>query len=161
MAIRIELLTGRHDRTKFDCGEPALNDWLARTARQQQEKNYARTRVVVDEESPTTILGYYSLVAHAIDTSRNQLPIAKKLPNRLACMRLARLAVDKNAQGRGIAKLMLVDAIARTRTTIEQAAGIGLAVDALNESAGAFYRAFGFEAFQDDSLRLFLRVDWP
>ena len=49
MAIRIELLTGQHDRTTFECGEPSLNEWLARMALQQQDKNYARTRVIVEE----------------------------------------------------------------------------------------------------------------
>jgi GNAT superfamily N-acetyltransferase len=159
VAIRIELLTGLHSRTTFECGEPSLNDWLARMALQQQEKNYARTRVVVDEVRPAQVLGYYSLLAHEIDTG--QVPSARKLPRRLACVLLGRLAVDRNAQGRGLGRLMLLDAIARTRTTIEEAAGIGLVVDALNERAAAFYRGFGFDAFKDDPLRLFLRVDWP
>lgn len=159
MAIRIELLTGHHDRTTFECGEPSLNDWLARMALQQQEKNIARTRVVVDESAPAQILGYYCLLAHEIDTS--QVPSARKLPRRLACVLLGRLAVDHSAQGRGIGQLMLLDAIARTRATIEEAAGIGLVVDALHERAADFYRNFGFERFRDDPLRLFLRVDWP
>jgi ribosomal protein S18 acetylase RimI-like enzyme len=72
-----------------------------------------------------------------------------------------RLAVDIREQGRGIGRLLLLDAIARTRTTIKEGAGIGLVVDALHERAAGFYRSFGFEAFKDDLLRLFLRVDWP
>ena len=159
MAIQIELLTGQHNRTRFECGESSLNDWLARMALQQQEKNFARTRVIVDAGLPTQILGYYTLLAHEIDTG--QVPSTRKLPRRLACVLLGRLAVDQNAQGRGIGRLMLLDAIARTRATIEEAAGIGLVVDALHDRAAAFYRSFGFEAFKDDPHRLFLRVDWP
>lgn len=159
MAIRIELLTGQHNRTTFECGESSLNDWLARMALQQQEKNFARTRVLVDDAAPAQILGYYALLAHEIDTG--QVPSARKLPRRLACVLLGRLAVDRNAQGRGFGRLMLLDAIARTRATIEEAAGIGLVVDALHDRAAAFYRSFGFEAFKDDPHRLFLRVDWP
>ncbi len=159
MAIRIELLTGQHSRTTFECGEPSLNEWLARMALQQQEKNYARTRVIVDETAPAQILGYYTLLAHEIDTG--QVPSARKLPRRLACVLLGRLAVDRSAQGRGLGRVMLIDAIARTRATIEEAAGIGLIVDALHDRAAAFYRGFGFEAFKDDPLRLFLRVNWP
>jgi len=159
VAIRIELLSGQHNRTTFECGEPTLNDWLARMALQQQEKNYARTRVIVDEAAPTEILGYYTLRAHELDTG--QVPSSRKLPRRLICVLLGRLAVDSGAQGRGLGRLMLLDAIARTRATIEEAAGIGLVVDALHEKAAAFYRGFGFEAFKDDPLRLFLRVDWP
>lgn len=159
MAIRIELLTGQHNRTTFECGESSLNDWLARMALQQQEKNYARTRVIVDEAAPTQVLGYYTLLALEVDTG--QVPSARRLPRRLACVLLGRLAVDRSAQGRGLGKLMLLDAIARTRATIEEAAGIGLVVDALHDRAAAFYRGFGFEAFKDDPHRLFLRVDWP
>jgi GNAT superfamily N-acetyltransferase len=128
-------------------------------ALQQQEKNYARTRVIVDEAAPTQVLGYYTLLALEVDTG--QVPSARRLPRRLACVLLGRLAVDRSAQGRGLGKLMLLDAIARTRATIEEAAGIGLVVDALHDRAAAFYRGFGFEAFKDDPHRLFLRVDWP
>jgi GNAT superfamily N-acetyltransferase len=159
VAIRIELLTGGHDRAKFDCGEPSLNDWFARMALQQQEKNYARTRVVVDEQGPARVLGYYCLLAHEIDTTH--LPGKRKLPQRLSCVLLGRLAVDRSMQGNGFGELMLMDAIARTRTTIAEAAGVGLVVDALHERAAAFYRAYGFVPFKDDPLRLFLRVDWP
>jgi GNAT superfamily N-acetyltransferase len=128
-------------------------------ALQQQEKNYTRTRVVVDEAASSQLLGYYSLLAHEIDTG--QVPISRKLPRRLACVLLGRLAVDRIAQRRGLGQLMLADAIARTRSTIEEVAGIGLVVDALHERAADFYRSFGFEAFKDDPLRLFLRIDWP
>jgi GNAT superfamily N-acetyltransferase len=157
--IQIELLSGHHDRRTFECGEPSLNGWLARMALQQQTKNYARTRVVVAAAAPTRILGYYTLLAHEIDTS--QVPNTRKLPQRLACVLLGRLAVDQSTQGQGLGRLMLLDAIARTRTTIGETAGIGLLVDALNDRAAAFYHGFGFEAFKDDPHRLFLRVDWP
>ncbi len=159
MATRIELLNGRHDRKTFECGEPSLDDWLARMALQQQGKNHARTRVLVDEATPTRILGYYTLIPHVIDTG--QLPGTVKVPRRLGCVLLGRLAVDREAQGRGLGRWMLVDAVARTRATIAEAGGIGLVVDALHERAAEFYRGFGFAGFKDEPLRLFLRVDWP
>jgi len=128
-------------------------------ALQQQDKNYARTRVIVEAMAPAQILGYYTLLAQEIDT--DQVPSVRKLPRRLACVLLGRLAVDRSAQGRGLGRVMLLDAIARTRATIDAGAGIGLVVDALHDQAAAFYRGFGFEAFKDNPLRLFLRVDWP
>ena len=67
--IRIELLAARHDRRRFDCGEPSRDDWLARMALQQQEKNYARTRVAVDGAQPSRILGYYAMVGHELDAT--------------------------------------------------------------------------------------------
>lgn len=156
MEIRIELLSGHHDRKAFDCGEPSLNDWLGRMALQQQRKNYARTRVAIDTTTPRRILGYSALLVHEIDT-RN-FPSDRSLPQRLPCVLLGRLAVDRSAQGMKIGHVLLMDAIERTRTTIVAAAGVGLVAEALNERAAEFYRRYGFEPFRDDPLRLFYAI---
>lgn len=157
--IRIELLTTRHDRRTFDCGEPSLDDWLARMALQQQAENYARTRVAVEDAEPARILGYYAMVGHELDATL--APGLRPRPPRLPCLLLARLAVDRSVQGQRLGERLLADAILRTRSAIEQAAGVGLVVDALHERAADFYRRYGFEPFRDDPCRLFLRVDWP
>ena len=156
MEIRIELLSGPHDRKAFDCGAPSLNDWLGRMALQQQRKNYARTRVAIDTTTPRRILGYSALLVHEIDT-RN-FPSDRSLPQRLPCVLLGRLAVDRSAQGMKIGHVLLMDAIERTRTTIVAAAGMGLVAEALNERAAEFYRRYGFEPFRDDPLRLFYAI---
>jgi len=45
----ISLLDGEtHDRTMFDCGEPVLNAYLQKTARQHLQKGIANTCVLVD-----------------------------------------------------------------------------------------------------------------
>jgi GNAT superfamily N-acetyltransferase len=157
--LQLELLNKDHDRKQFDCGEVSLNEWLQRMALQQQEKNYARTRVIVDSESPKRILGYYALLPAQVDTS--QFPPGRKLPRRLPCLLLGRLAVDRSTQGRRIGELLLVDAIERTYRSIAEVGGAGLYADALNERAAAFYDRYGFQALGDDPLRLFLAVRWP
>lgn len=159
MEIRIELLSGHHNRKAFDCGEPSLNDWLVRMAMQQQRKNFARTRVAIDPSEPNAILGYSTLLAHEFDTQH--YPSDKSLPRRLSCVLLGRLAVDRSAQGRKIGHALLMDAVERTRATIAETAGVGLMAEALNERAAAFYRGYGFESFRDDPLRLVLLVNWP
>ena len=156
MDIQIELLSGHHDRKAFDCGESSLNQWLGRMALQQQRKNYARTRVVVETQHPHRILGYYALLAHQIDTTH--FPSDRSLPQRLPAVLLARLAVDLTARGRGLGKALLFDAIERTRTLAGEAAAIGLIVDALTDEAARFYAAYGFEAFRDDPRRLLLLI---
>lgn len=159
MPLHIELLHKKHDRGRFDCGEPSLNEWLQRMALQQQAKNYARTRVIVDTGEPVRILGYYALLPAQVDTS--QFPRARKLPKRLPCLLLGRLAVDLAAQGRRIGELLLVDAIERTYRSIGEIGGAGLYADALNDRATAFYTRYGFQPMQDDPRRLFLSVNWP
>ena len=49
----------------FDCGNPALNEWLSRHARQAHASGSARTYVVVDDQR---IAGYFSLAVGQIDS---------------------------------------------------------------------------------------------
>ena len=58
-----------HDLTGFDCGTAALNDFLCKTARQHREKGLSNTFVLLDEESPTIILGFFTLSFLEVDAS--------------------------------------------------------------------------------------------
>ena len=51
--IRLEALTGRHDRKTFDSGVAPLDRWLQQTAMQHQQRGFARTfvAVVADDEA--------------------------------------------------------------------------------------------------------------
>lgn len=149
-------LTGSHDRQGFDCGRPELNDWLRQVASQHQEKGLSRTFVATREEQPARICGYYALTLAELEN--NHLPEAwrKKLPRRIPGVRLGRLAVDREYQGKGLGELLLVDALVRAQRIYTEAGGIGLFVDAMDEVAAAYYRRFGFEAAPDNPLLLFL-----
>lgn len=159
MPLRIDLLSKAQDRKQFDCGESSLNEWLHRMALQQQNKNHARVRVIVDTAAPAQVLGYYALLPAQVDTTH--FPPGRKLPRRLPCLLLGRLAVDRSAQGRRLGELLLVDAIDRTRQSIAEISGAGLYAEALNNRAAAFYRHYGFQAMRNDPKRLFLAVNWP
>ncbi len=69
---------------------------------------------------------------------------------------LGRLAVDRRYQGRGLGALMLADAIKRLVRASESLAIYALIADAKNDGAKAFYEHFGFQAFPDASMRLFM-----
>ena len=159
MAGRIELLTDEHLRAGFSSGEASLDEWLEQMALQQQRKNYARTRVLLTHEEPRRILGYYALTPCQVDTEH--MPTRKRLPRRIGGILLARLAVDRVAQGKGFGEILLADAIETTRASIAAVGGIGLFADAIHERAAAFYHRYGFESFRDEPLRLFRAVAWP
>lgn len=154
----IQPLTGNHNRQDFDCGRPELNDWLRQMARQHQEKGLSKTFVAVLDEAPSLICGYYALTLTEVDT--RPLPEArrKKLPRMIPGIRLGRLAVDARFQGKRLGELLLVDAIERVRLIHQHAGVVGLFVDELDDKAAAFYAHFGFEAFVDEPLKLFLPV---
>ena len=92
-----------HDRSGFDCGTPALNDFLSKTARQHREKGLSNTFVLLDEETPSMILGYFTLSFLEVDVSLLPSDHARRLPklSRLPAAKLARLAVDRRVQGKG------------------------------------------------------------
>jgi len=83
--------------------------------------------------------------------------IARKLPRHpIPAALLGRLAVDENARGTGVGKMLLMDAITRTLTVSREIAIYAMVVDAIDAEAGGFYRQYGFLPLSQDSQRLFL-----
>jgi GNAT superfamily N-acetyltransferase len=71
-------------------------------------------------------------------------------------MLLARLAVHREWQGRGLGAGLLKDALRRTLQAADIAGIRALAVHAKDEKARAFYRHFDFVDSPTDPLHLFL-----
>jgi GNAT superfamily N-acetyltransferase len=67
---------------------------------------------------------------------------------------LARLAVDRSVQGRGLGAFLLADAMRRTVTAAEEFGIRALLVHALNEDAASFYRRHGLVPSPTDPLHM-------
>ena len=153
----IEPLGAGHDRGRFACGIPALDLYLRRQAGQDIRRRIARVFVCVEADNPKQILGFYTLSALSIETPALPPEIARRFPRYpLPAALIGRLAVAEPAQGRGIGRLLLMDAIQRTLRASREIAVYALVVDAKDERTGAFYRRFDFRSFPDRPLRLFL-----
>jgi len=57
----------RHDRAGFDCGESALNRYLATQAAKDMQRRASGCWVLTARDAPSEILGYYTLSPEAID----------------------------------------------------------------------------------------------
>ncbi|MDX1252998.1 MAG: GNAT family N-acetyltransferase [Gammaproteobacteria bacterium] len=126
----------------FDCGKPTLNEWLIRYARQAQTSGSAKTFVVADEDR---VVGYFSLTVGQVDTLEVPERIRQGMGRYpIPVVILARLAVDRGAQGLGIGVGMLQDAIRRTLLIAEQAGIRAVLTHPLDEGAARFYTRFGF-----------------
>ncbi len=154
--MQILPLAGDHNRHMFDCGRHELNNWLKQVARQHQDKGLSKTFVAVRDEAPDFICGYYALTLAELENRNLPAVWQKKLPHRIPGVRLGRLAVDGQYQGKGLGELLLVDALNRARRIFTEAGGIGLFVDAIDLRASVFYQRLGFEASPDNPLLLFL-----
>jgi GNAT superfamily N-acetyltransferase len=150
-------LGAQHRLEGFDCGKPALNDWLLRHARQAQGSGSARTFVVADADR---VAGYFSLTVGQIDTLEAPERIRKGIGQYpVAVVILARLAVSTQDQGRGIGFGLLQDAIRRTMLIAEQAAIRAMLTHPIDEEAAGFYTRFGFIAspLREQQLLLLLK----
>jgi GNAT superfamily N-acetyltransferase len=97
------------------------------------------------------------LTTGSVHKHESPLRIAKGLANHpIGVVLLARLAVDRTQQGKGLGKALLLDALSR----IEEAADIvgvrAVLVHAIDDAAKAFYRHFEFEESTVDPYQLML-----
>lgn len=151
----------RHDADAFDSGEPELDEWLRRHAAGAGARRTARTFVWTPVSDPgqqrTPVIAYYSLTGHRL--VRDQLPrkIGRGSPDEIPAVLLARLAVDRSAQGRGIGGAVLADAMSRVVEATNIVAARFVVVDALHEPAASFYEHHGFTRIPD-TLRLIQKI---
>lgn len=139
-----QALDADHGLEGFDCGKPSLNEWLLRHARQAQASGSAKTYVVSDGGR---VAGYYSLTVGQIDTLETPDRARRGMgAYPIPVVILARMAVAREYQGRGIGVGMLQDAIRRTLMVAEQAGVRALLTHPIDDEAARFYKRFGFEA---------------
>ena len=160
---RVELLDPRrHDRAAFSCGEPTLERYLREQAAQHHRAGIATTHVLVAEDDPSRILGYYALSAAQLlldelrDEDRRRLP---RYP--VPAVRMGRLAVASAEQGKGLGGLLVAHAVARCLGLRKELGVRVLLVDALNDTAVKFYEAYGFRTTSDKARTLYLPLGQP
>ncbi len=154
---RIEPLGQQHDRGRFECGEAALDDYLRRYARQNQDSGIARTFVAVGAAEPGRVIGYYSIAVGALDRANFPLRAAKRFPGfPVPVARIARLAVDRTRQGHGLGEDLLMDALHRCLRVATEIGIAAVLVDAKHERAKRFYARYEFESLPDQPLTLWL-----
>jgi ribosomal protein S18 acetylase RimI-like enzyme len=158
VALHLELLDiRRHHRDNFECGEPTLERYLRELAAQHQRDGIATTHVLVDAADAACILGYCSLAAAQMNLLELQPADRERLRGYpVPAVRIGRLAVSREDQGKGHGALLLGHA---TNCSMQLRTQLGvrvLLVDALNEKAAAFYRQYGFRETAARALTLYL-----
>ena len=150
----VETLDETHDVSSFECGKELLDRFLKRFALTNQRADSARTYVVCRK---SVVVAYYSLAAGAVEHASAPVRIGKGLARHpIPVMLLARLAVDRTQQGRGIGKALIKDALLRTAAAADIVGVRALLVHAKDDEARAWYQALEFEPSPTDSYHLFL-----
>ena len=142
---------------KFDCGTEVLNEFLSRYSLKNDTLGIGRTFVAFDEKDE--VVGYFTLATAQVvyenipDEYRGKLP---KYP--IPSLRIARLAVGKNLQGKGIGKWLLTQAFIKILHVAEITGLYFIIVDA-KETSKSFYEHYGFINFNDKEFSYFIPVE--
>ena len=138
----------------FDSGSPILDSWLSAHALQNQDSGASRTYVVREAGQ---IAAFYSLAAGSVERVNAPGGIRRNMPDPIPVMILARLAVARTHQGRGLARALVRDALLRTLKVSEIAGIRAMTVHAIDARAAAFYKHLGFMPSPIDDLIYFAR----
>jgi predicted GNAT family N-acyltransferase len=147
-----------HDVSKFDCGQPSLNEWLQKHALTSEGRT-ARTYVVC--ENNVTVIGYYCILTGSV--ARGALPGKLKrvqgLPHEIPVAILGRLARDLRYRGTKLGADLLRDAISRIVAASDTIGIRCILVQALDEKSCAFYKDYQFVETPIGSRTLFLPIE--
>ncbi len=151
-----EPLAAHHLLDAFDCGQPSLNDWLQRRSAQNQLSGASRTFVCVDQKGH--VAAYYPLASSAIASVGAPGRFRRNMPDPIPVVVLARLAIARPFQGRGLGRALLQDAARRVVQAADSIGIRGLLVHALSDEAKAFYQALGLEPSPMEPMTLMVTV---
>jgi GNAT superfamily N-acetyltransferase len=151
---RTEKLAEQHVLSDFDCGEVSLNDWLRKYSLKNQRLDSSRTYVLCRDGK---VMGYYALTAGSVKKEHAGPRVAKGMPPYdIPIILLARLAIDKTAQGQNKGAWLLRDALQRCLNAADEIGARAVLVHALHEGAKKFYLHFDFEECPAGPLQLML-----
>lgn len=145
-----------YDRSKFDCEEESLTDYIQKQASQDIKKNLAACFVALNDNNQ--IVGYYTLTSASIDRDLVPEEYQKKVPRNynVPVTLLGRLARDISQRGTDLGEILLMDALHRSYTISKESIGsMAVVVDPLSKHAVDFYAKYGFE-LTPDSGKMFI-----
>ena len=137
-----EPLGTQHQIADFSSGVTSLDEWLKRRAIANQASGAARTFVVCEVDK---VVGYYALASGAVSLAATPGRFRRNMPDPIPIVVLARLAVERSHQGRGLGRALVRDSARRVVNAADVIGIRGILVHAISEEAKAFYLRLGFD----------------
>lgn len=149
-------LTAEHDVSAFDCGEPALNDWLHHRAL-KNESRFSRTYVVCDGNR---VVAYFCISAGQVERAAAPGELRRNAPDPIPVSVIGRLAVSRSHAGKGLGADILSDALRRIAVAAQSIGIAAVLVHAKDDAAKRFYMSCAeFIEYPQDSRTLFLPIE--
>jgi GNAT superfamily N-acetyltransferase len=145
-----------HATDGFNCGSAALNTYLQRFALSNQSAGGAQTYAAILDGR---VIGYYSLSTASVEYEAATERMKKGLAHHpIPVLLIARLAVDRAWQGKGLGAGLLLDSLRRVLSAADIVGIRAVLVHAKDDAARRFYEHFEFDPSPVDPLHLFLLV---
>jgi GNAT superfamily N-acetyltransferase len=132
-----------------------LNDWLKLRASRNQASGASRTFVASDAGQ---VVAYYALASSAIAPSAASGRFRRNMPDPIPVVVLARLAIARSHQGKGLGRALFQDAGRRVIHAADAIGIRGMLVHALSEEAKAFYLRLGLEPSPLEPMTLMVTI---
>ena len=144
--IELRKLRPNDDRSTFQPGDEALDRFFREYAGQNQfRRHLGATYVALDGGR---VLGFATIAPGQIEVEAMPPAMRKGLPlYPIPILRLARLAVDRSSQSRGLGEQLLCLVCALASKMAGEYGCAGVVVDAKSEAVG-FYARCGFVPFE-------------
>lgn len=146
----------QNELKSFSCGNQDLDRFLTKYALINDQNGYGKTFLLEDNGR---VVGFFTLCSSSIKCEEFPTFNSHLLPRYpIPCIRIARLAVQKESQGKGIGKELLKQAFLRI-LNVATTVGVRLIVVDAKESSKSFYEKYGFMRLKNDKLTYYLLVD--
>lgn len=155
MTFRVEAL-GDQRLDSFDCGREDVDDWLKRSAAAATGQG-TRSYVLVSDEDER-VVGYFAVAPHLLARGAVPRRVSRGAPAQIPAILLAKLAVDRSLQGRGLGSKLLEVALRTILDAARKAGGRVVVVDAIDDAARDFYEYHDFQPLPGNDRRLLLKL---
>ena len=140
MTVEIRALSSKDDRSKFNCGNEALDLYFHKFAGQHQFRHHIGVTYVAVNGSQ--IVGFVTVSPATLDADTID---GKRLPPfPIPVLRVARLGVERQFQGQGVGKELLKFCLDLADQMQTEFGCTGVLIDAKANSV-AFYSRLGFK----------------
>lgn len=142
--IKLSKLSREFDLSKFDCGDPDLNEFLKEDSFEYRDNKITSTILVIYNER---VVGFFSICNDAIKLKLDEKSgcgLNKKPLQEYPAVKIARLAVDLSCQKKNLGTTILKMAIGYIINEISNKVGCRfITVDSYQDKIN-FYKKFNF-----------------
>lgn len=154
--LGIELLSARYNLSLFNSGNAELDDFLKNDALKEQQELLSKTHLCFYKNH---VAGFITLAADSIRVKKDNLDESQIVENceypAYPCILIARLAIDKRVQKRGIGRFLLLLMIG---FALDGPLGCRyLSVDPKTDAL-EYYKKFGFNFWTSSRRRMYLNI---